>query len=64
MDFGRIVQMVINMLIRKAVSGGLNAAMRQVGKKGGRASDDADQDQTARIAARRAKDAMKINRKF
>ena len=65
MDFGRIVQMVINMLIRKAVSGGVNAALRQGGRKSAPVSpEDAEQARAARHAAKRARQALNITRRL
>jgi len=65
MDFGRIVQMIINLLIRKAVNGGVDAAIRHVGRKGEpETPQDADQARAARQAAKRARQAINISRKL
>lgn len=65
MDFGRIMQMIINQLLRRAVNGGVNAAMRQMSKRSGPVSDaDHEQTQAAKDASRRARQAAKLTRKF
>jgi len=68
MDFGRIVQMIINVLLRKAVNGGVNAAIRKVSRKDDPTApispEDRQQQQAARQMAKRARQAMKIGRKL
>ncbi len=65
MDFGRIMQMIINQLLRRAVNGGVDAAMRQMSKRSGPVADaDPQQAQAAKQASRRARQAAKLTRKF
>lgn len=68
MDFGRIVQMIINLLLRKAVNTGVNAAIRHVARKDDPAAPltpgDRQQEKAARQAAKRARQAINISRKL
>jgi hypothetical protein len=68
MDFGRIIQMVINQLLRRAVNGGVDAAMRQVSRRSGVAGDDQDDPRAASLSAKQASKRMrqvtKLTRKF
>lgn len=67
MDFGRIIQMIINQLLRRAVNGGVNAAIKQVSRRSGpAASGDMDQDQSrdAQLATKRARQAAKLTRRL
>ena len=65
MDFNRIIQMIINQLLRKAVNGGVNAAMRQVSRiKPQAAPVDPEQAQADALAHKRARQAAKLTRKI
>jgi hypothetical protein len=65
MDFGRIIQMIINQLLRRAVNGGVNAAIRRVSRGTGPATPaEDDQALAAQQAAKRARQAAKLTRKL
>ena len=65
MDLNRIINMIVNQLLRRAVSGGVNAAMKQVSRLTGPASAaDQEQAQAAALAEKRARQAAKIVRKL
>ncbi len=65
MDLNRIIQMVINQLLRRAVSGGVNAAIKQVSRRGGAATPQSDaQSREAALAAKRARQAARLTRKL
>jgi hypothetical protein len=65
MDFGRIIQMIINQLLRRAVNGGVNAAIRQVSRRAGpKDPDGQNQDRAAQETAKRARQAAKLTRRL
>jgi len=65
MDFNRIIQMISNQLLRRAISGGVNAAMKQVSKRTGPVTpQDDDQARTAALAGKRARQAAKLARRL
>jgi len=65
MDLNRIIQMVVNQLLRRAVNGGVDAAMSQFSRRTGPATDaDAAQARAAQQAAKRARQAAKLARKL
>lgn len=65
MDINRILQMIINQLLRRAVNGGVNTVIRQASRRAGPgATKDHDQARTAQLAAKRARQAAKLTRKL
>lgn len=65
MDFSRIIQMVINQLLRKAVNGGINVAMKQVSRIAKPAADvSPEQAQADALAHKRARQAAKLTRRL
>lgn len=65
MDLNRIIQMIINQLLRRAVNGGVNVAMKQVSRLSTPATpEDQEQAQAAAQATKRARQAAKVMRKL
>lgn len=70
MDLNRIITMIVNMFIRKAVNKGINGTIQHVARRGGKAAPaemtPAEQDQArkARELAKRAGQAAKIARRL
>ena len=65
MDLNRIIQMIINQLLRRAVNGGVDAAIKHVSRKTGPATPaDQQQAQTAAQLNQRARQAAKLVRKL
>jgi len=63
MDLNRIIQMIINQLLRRAVNGGVDAAIKHVSRKTGPASPQ-DHEQAAALATKRARQTAKLMRKL
>jgi len=65
MDLNRIIQMIINQLLRRAVNTGVDVAIKQVsrGSAPANATEDAQRREAAQ-AARRARQAAKLTRKL
>lgn len=68
MDVGRLVTMVMNMVLRRVMSGAINAGMRRMGgpQKPRRDMTDAERASADQAAAsqKRMKDLAKISRRF
>ena len=65
MDFNRIIQMIINQLLRRAVTGGVNVAIKQASRLSKPATpEDQTQAQAAAQATKRARQAAKMMRKL
>ncbi len=68
MDLGRIIQMVFNQVMRRAVNTGINKGIDLAARKGKPAgqmtADDRKQAASAREMAKRARQAAKITRRM
>lgn len=68
MDLGRLVQGLLNRLLRKAVTKGITAGIDQVARRGKPADqmtpEDHAQARRARYLAKRARQAARITRRF
>lgn len=64
MDLGRIIQMIVNQLLRRAVNTGVNAAIRKVSGGGKAAPLQDGQSREAALAAKRARQAARLTRKL
>ena len=62
MDFGRLLQMVLNLVLRKAVNHGVRAGMKAVSRRGDK--DRAPPPAGAPDAARRVKDTARMMRRL
>lgn len=68
MDLGRVVQMVLNMILRKAVNRGIKGAVGLAARKGKAPSEMTPQDQaqaaSTKALARRAQQAARMARRI
>lgn len=68
MDLGKIVQMILNMVLRRAVNFGINKGIDAVAGKGKPAAQMTPEERkaaaTSRAAVKRARQAAKITRRL